>query len=77
MNKKNVANGLLWAGFALILLSVISCGAGCASGMAAIAGEGEIDDTANLVGAGTWMFILGFLLAIAGAIGKAIKSFRS
>ena len=75
MNR--TATALLWGGLALILLSVLSCGAGCALALdSALGNSGEEDTVTACTTAGGWMFLIGMIAAISGAILKAIRKFR-
>ena len=81
LTRKRVTNGLLWGGLALVLIGMLTCGAGCMAGIDAVVDPSQTVEDAeragSAAGAGIWIVVIGVLAAIGGAAGKMIASFRS
>ena len=70
---QRAARFLLWGGLAILIISILSCGAGCVANIGTIAGDQDAENV--LIGAVSVSMItgiIGLLMLFTGAILKAV-----
>ena len=71
---QRTARFLLWGGFAVLVMSVASCGVGCVAGVATLADEPGADNVlAGAAGVSLLLGIVSIIMLFVGAILKALS----
>ena len=71
---QRAARFLLWFGLALVLISIVSCGAGCVAGVGSVVGDNPEGAAEGAAGAALISMLtgtVGLLMIIVGAILRA------